>query len=70
MLELEGLIEKNPLPETIEDQRIWIDYKVLLLVQKGWLLQTQSSEAVQGGKVLGMVQVVFGIAMGLDLGCV
>jgi len=44
---------KNLLPEIAEDQRILIDYKVLVLVQLGWL-RTQSSEADLGGRALGM----------------
>lgn len=44
---------KNLLPEIVEDQRILIDYKVLVLVQLGWL-RIQSSEAVLGGRALGM----------------
>ena len=59
------LIEKILHPETTEDQRILIDYKVL--VQLGWL-RTQNSEAVLGGRVLGMGHQAFDIAMGL--GCV
>lgn len=61
------LIEKILHPETTEDQRILIDYKVLVLVQLGRLL-TQSSEAVLEGRVLGMGHQAFEIAMGL--GCV
>jgi len=44
---------RNLLPETVEDQRISIDYKELVLVQLGWL-RTQSSEAALGGRALGM----------------
>lgn len=57
------LIEKILHPETTEDQRILIDYKVLVLVQLGRLL-TQSSEAVLEGRVLGMGHQAFEIAMG------
>ena len=61
--ELVVLIEKILHPETTEDQRILIDYKVLVLVQLGRLL-TQSSEAVLEGRVLGMGHQAFEIAMG------
>lgn len=62
-----GLIGKILLLEIIEDQRILIGCKVLVLVlvQLGWL--TQSSGPALEGRVLGMGQEVFEIAM--DSGC-
>lgn len=62
-----GLIGKIPLPEITEDQRILTGYKVLVLVQLGWL-RTRNSGAALGGRAIEMGQKVFETAMGF--GCV